>query len=102
MKHDRALALALLIPFALITLYAVWEVGYTGIFAHALDGPAGWQLSADLVVALLMILVWLVADARRIGRNPWPWVLLTLFLGAFGPLFYLLTGNGEYRAAADE
>lgn len=92
--HRRTLAIALLVPFGLITAYAVYRVGYTGIFAHALDGPAGWQLFADLVVALLLVLAWLIPAARREGRSPWPWVVLTLLLGSFGPLLYLVTGKG--------
>lgn len=45
----------------------------------------------DLVIALGLVLVWLVQDARAQGRNPWPWVAITLATGSFGPLLYLLT-----------
>lgn len=99
MNKTRGLAYALLIPFAAITAYAALEVGYLGIWAHALDGPGGWQLLADLVVALVLVLAWLVADARRTGRNPWPWVAATLFLGSFAPLGYLLTGRKQATGA---
>lgn len=98
MNHRRILAIALLIPFSLITLYAVYRVGYTGILSHALDGPAGWQLAADLVVALILVLAWLVPTARHENRNPWPWVVVTLCLGSFGPLLYLV--SGRHRPAA--
>jgi hypothetical protein len=43
------------------------------------------------VIALLLLLTFLVPHAREAGRNPWPWVALTLLLGSFGPLSYLLT-----------
>jgi hypothetical protein len=92
-RHRRILAIVLLIPFGLISAFAVSRVGYTGIFAHALDGPAGWQLAADLVVALILILAWLIPTARRESRSPWPWVAMTPFLGSFGPLLYLATGK---------
>ena len=97
--HGRRLAIVLLIPFGLISAYAVYRVGYAGILAHALDGPAGWQLAADLVVALVLILAWLIPTARREGRSPWPWVAVTLFLGSFGPLLYLVTGKGQQDRA---
>ena len=95
MEMRRKLAIALLIPFALLTLYALARVGYAGIFEHALAGPAGWQIFTDLVVALVLILVWMIADARRTGRNPWPWIVLTLLLGSFGPLLYLAVGRAD-------
>ncbi|MGH1374111.1 MAG: hypothetical protein ACRBBW_18870 [Cellvibrionaceae bacterium] len=89
MLNSRLLALVLLIPFSLLTLYAVSQVGYLGIFDYPRHSPAGWQIMADLVVALLLVLVWLVPHARANGRSPWPWVVLTLTLGSIGPLLYL-------------
>jgi len=84
MIDRRTLAWILLIPFALLTLYALAEVGYVGIFDYHRHSPAGWQVFADLVVALVLVLSWLIPDARSRGRNPWPWVVLTLFLGSIG------------------
>jgi hypothetical protein len=46
---------------------------------------------ADLVIALTLVMIWLWRDARTGGRNPWPWIGLTLIAGSFGPLLYLLT-----------
>lgn len=48
------------------------------------------QVLADLVIALSLVLVWMVRDARQRGVSPVPWVAATLLLGSFGPLFYLL------------
>ncbi len=45
----------------------------------------------DLVIALFLVLTWLWNDARTSGRNPWPWIGITLVAGSFGPLLYLLT-----------
>ncbi len=98
MATKRTLALILLVPFALLTLYAVQQVGYVGIFDYHRHSPAGWQVFADLVIALILVLSWLIPEARRAGRNPWPWVVATLFLGSFGPLLYLVFARVEGTA----
>ena len=56
-----------------------------------LQTSAGWQVLADLTIALTLFLVWMWQDAKVTRRNPWPWILITLTLGSFGPLIYLLT-----------
>ena len=91
--NRRIASIIILIPFTLLTLYAVAQAGYIGLFAFQLQDPAGWQVLADLVIALLLVLSWLVPEARREGRNPWPWVVATLFLGSLAPLLYLATGR---------
>ena len=91
MPNRRKLAIALLIPMLLVTAYALATVGYLGIFDYHRHSPAGWQVFLDLVVSLVLVLCWLVPDAKRLGRNPWPWVAATLFLGAIAPLAYLAT-----------
>ena len=88
--NQRTLAILVLIPFTLLTAYAIREVGYIGIFDYHRHSPAGWQVIADLVIALVLVLTWLVPEARRAGRNPWPWIVATLVLGSFGPLLYLV------------
>jgi drug/metabolite transporter (DMT)-like permease len=95
--NKRTLAIIVLIPFTLLTVYAVAQVGYIGIFDYHRHSPAGWQVFADLVIALLLVLSWLVPEARKAGRNPWPWVVLTLFLGSFGPLLYLVFADRTSR-----
>jgi RsiW-degrading membrane proteinase PrsW (M82 family) len=86
----RTLAIIILIPFTLLTAYAVHKVGYIGIFDYHRHSPAGWQVIADLVIALVLVLTWLLPEARKAGRNPWPWLVATLLLGSFGPLLYLV------------
>lgn len=90
MINRRILALVLLIPFAALTVYAVLQVGYVGIFDYHRHSPAGWQVIADLVISLILVLTWLIPEAQRNGRNPWPWVIGTLFLGALSPLLYMV------------
>ena len=93
--NRRITAILILVPFSALTLYALLQVGYVGLFDYQLQSPAGWQVLIDLVIALLLVLMWLVPEAKRDGRNPWPWVLLTLGTGSIGPLLYLATGSRQ-------
>lgn len=87
---SRTLATLLLVPFSVLTIYTVSQVGYVGIFDYHRHSPAGWQVFADLVIALTLVLSWLIPDAKKRGRSPWLWVALTLTLGSIGPLLYLV------------
>jgi len=88
--NRKTLAILILIPFSILSAYAVYKVGYIGIFDYHRHSPAGWQVLVDLVIACLLILTWMVPEAKRAGRNPWPYVVITLFFGSFGPLLYLI------------
>jgi hypothetical protein len=98
----KILLLAVVIAaFGALSATALADVGYLGILLPHFQSSGGLQVLVDLVIALTLVMVWMVADARRSGRNPWPWVLLTLVAGSFGPLGYLLTGAlREQRAQA--
>jgi len=85
----RSIAIVIIIPFTLLSVYAVYKVGYIGIFDYHLHSPAGWQVFVDLVIACALLLLWLIPEAKARGINPWPFVLITVFLGSFGPLAYL-------------
>jgi hypothetical protein len=99
MGNKKLLAIIILIPFTLLTAFAVAEVGYIGIFEYHVHSPAGWQVITDLVIALVLLLTWLIPEARKTGRNPWPWVALTLVAGSFGPLLYIVFGPGDSARA---
>lgn len=79
-----------LIAFLILTIIAVWQHGYLGIFTQQFQNYAGVQVFVDLVIALTLFLIWLWNDAKAAGRNPIPWVLLTLATGSIGALVYLL------------
>ena len=96
--HVRILAIAMLIPFTLLTAWAVFEHGATGIFEYQLQTSAGLQVWVDLVIAMVLFLCWMFPDARRHGRNPWPWVVITLVAGSFGPLLYLAAGRTQQES----
>ena len=86
--NTRLLAIALLVPFTAVTVFALADVGYMGVIDQFLAAPANWQIAFDLVIALVFLLGYIIRDARREGRNPWPYVAITLALGSFGPLLY--------------
>lgn len=95
----RGLIIVTLILFGALTAVALARHGYWGILAPHFQTFGGAQVFADLVIALTLVLVWLVRDARATGRSAWPWVLATLALGSFGPLVYLLTRKPGDRPA---
>lgn len=99
----RFALLVLIAAFGALTLLAVEQHGYWGIISYHLPNSAGWQVGADLVIACTLAMVWMFNDARKTGRNVWPYLALTLVLGSFGPLFYLLlrnwhAGNADHAA----
>ena len=87
--NKQMLAMIILLPFGILSVYALWEVGYIGLFEYQLQHAAGWQVLADLVVALVLVLSWMAPELKKVGRSVLPWVVLTLLLGSFGPLLYL-------------
>lgn len=97
-KSKKVLLVFTVVAFAFLTAIAIQRHGITGIFLHQLENFAGLQVLTDLAIALILILVWLVKDARARGLNPAPWVVLTLLAGSFGPLLYLILR----RSAAQE
>ncbi len=100
---NRSLALVLLafltLDFAVLTGYALMEHGYIGLFEYQFGSLAGWQVLVDLVIVCLLAMIWMIADARRTGRAVWPYLLLTLCGGSFGPLLYLIVGLLSSRPA---
>lgn len=88
---QRTFLVITLVLFGALTAAALWQHGYWGILAPHFQSFGGGQVFADLVIALMLVLVWLVRDARATGRKAWPWIVGTLIFGSFGPLLYLLT-----------
>jgi len=88
---QRTLLLITIILFGALSAVALWQHGYWGIIAPHFQSFGAGQVFADLVIALTLVMIWMWHDAKATGRNVWPWIVATLALGSFGPLFYLLT-----------
>lgn len=100
MTTIQKLAIILLVPFLALTLYAVFTVGYIGIFDYQRHSPAGWQVFVDLVIALFLVFCYIVPEAKKAGKNPWPWLITALFLGSIGPLLYIIFAKPKHRVDA--
>ncbi len=88
------LGLAILF-FGILTGITVWHHGYTEVIAYQMRAIPGQQVFLDLSIALALIMVWMYQDAKNRNCNPWGWIVLTLLLGSFGPLFYLITRSSK-------
>ena len=87
----RFLVLAVVVVlFGVLSAIALLDVGYVGIIAPHFKSWGAGQVFADLVIMCLLGCVWMLHDARTRGTRAWPFVILTLVAGSFGPLFYLL------------
>ncbi len=95
MRNLRLLAIALLIPFTALTVYAIYDVGYVGVLKYQMATSGGWQVWVDLAIAVLLTFFWLVPHAVRTGRNPWPYVLIALLFASLGPLLYLALSKSD-------
>jgi ABC-type Fe3+-siderophore transport system permease subunit len=84
--------------FGVLTALALMDVGFLGIIAPHFRSWGGGQVLADLVILAVLACMWMVADGRARGINPWPFVIATLLVGSFGVLSYLVVR--EVRANA--
>jgi hypothetical protein len=98
---QRLCLMVTLIAFSVLTTAALWYHGYWGILEPHFRSFGEAQVLADLVIALSLFMVWMWHDAKATGRNPWPWMVLTLVTGSFGPILYLL-GQRQSESAKPE
>ncbi|OWQ85099.1 hypothetical protein CDN99_23115 [Roseateles aquatilis] len=76
--------------FGAYSMYVILELGYVGLWMSLFESLGGRQAVADLMIACVLLLGFLWRDARQHGRRFWPYAVLTLAAGSFGPLLYLL------------
>ncbi len=84
--------------FGAYSLYAMWEIGYFGIWQAGMANIGTWQLLLDFVITSLLLVGYMARDARHTGRTLWPYAFVTLTAGSFGPLLYLLLAPREAGA----
>ena len=91
---NKALLIFVLVVFSALTGYTL--VHYGGLFAwlsfYTRD-PASWQVVADLIIAMSLLLVFIRRDAQANGRPFVPWAVFCLVVGSFGPLLYFITAK---------
>lgn len=98
MSGRLALLTVVIALFSVLTVLALTDVGYLGILEPHFQTWGGGQVFADLVIVCTLACIWMLSDARTSGVSAWPFLVITLFLGSFGPLLYLVAR--EVRAGA--
>jgi hypothetical protein len=89
--NSRVIGLSLVfVAFAALTAVAFEEFGLPGFLAALNANSVIHQVFTDLVIALSIATWFIRRDARELGL-PWlPYLGVTLLLGSFGPLAYLI------------
>ena len=96
----RLIALVMVIAaFGALTTLALMDVGYLGIIKPHFRSWGEGQVLADLVILGVLACLWMGRDARAHGLPAWPFILMTVFLGSFGPLTYLVVRHVREGAA---
>ncbi|MGJ8670893.1 MAG: DUF2834 domain-containing protein [Oceanococcus sp.] len=86
----KALLVVVFAAFAVFSGWVMLQVGYMGVWTGALDNPGSQQVLIDLVIVCVLACSWMWQDAKARGANAWPFIVLTLGAGSFGPLLYLI------------
>ncbi len=93
---NKTLLIVVLIVFSALSAYTL--VHYGGLIQWLLfytRDPASWQIFADLVITMCLLLVFMYRDAEATGRSFWPWAIFSLTCGSFGPLLYFITAKAK-------
>jgi Terpene cyclase DEP1 len=88
-----------IVGFGVLSALALMEVGYLGLIEPHFQSWGAAQVFVDLVILALLACVWMVDDARARGLSAWPFVVITLIAGSFGPLLYLAARELRSRGA---
>jgi hypothetical protein len=91
---SKPLLICVLVVFGALSGYTLAHYG--GLFAWLAfytQDPASWQIFADLVITMGLLLVFMRRDAQASGRPFVPWAVFCLAVGSFGPLLYFITAK---------
>lgn len=96
----RIALIAVFAAFGAYSLYVIGQLGYIGLWQGALSSHAGIQVTLDLIITSALLLGFLWRDAHKSGRRFWPYAVITLAGGSFGPMLYLLLAPRGERVGA--
>jgi Terpene cyclase DEP1 len=82
--------LPVLVAFAAATAFAIQQHGYMAFLSYALVNEATELLFVDLALSLILVVAWIIRDARTRRVRYLPYLALALFFGSVGPLLYLV------------
>ena len=90
MKGKMLVTLVALAAVTALDAYAVYLYGYVGFVRQEISNVAAITGSVDMVIALTMVAIWMVQDAKERGVSSVPYLIVLFFLGSVGPLLYLV------------
>ena len=90
---QRSILSVVLVLFSILSVVALQESGYIGLFTYQFQTWSGVQVISDLFISVGLLMVWMWRDAKANGRRAELWIVFTLITGSFGPLLYLLTAR---------
>lgn len=98
---NKPVLIVVLLLFSALSIYAVQHAGgVLELVQVLLRIPEGWQVMADLIIVMVLLLVFMRRDAQAQGRPFWPWAIFSLVVGSFGPLLYFITARRSRERGA--
>src|SRR5262249_28213606 len=95
MKAVKIVLALVLVDFLALTSFVLAEHGFVGFYRWALHNSATTLMLVDLCISLVLVMVWMLRDARERGVSVLPYVLITRAIGSAGPLLYLLRRESD-------
>ncbi|MFN2376589.1 MAG: DUF2834 domain-containing protein [Candidatus Binatia bacterium] len=100
MSTRQAILWPVLLAFLALTGYVVLVHGFTGFYQRVATDAVTFLLFVDLSIALGIILVWMMEDARQRSFSFVPYLFVMLVVGVAGPLLYLIRRENDVTARA--